>query len=169
MKTYLILLLSFFSFHICNAQQIHVLSGTIQQSNHYQGGSEYPIELVVPRPKPNFTMWVVREISPSEKPRLIRQIRTDSLGRFSIVLPPGKYGFVLEEDLDSLQAGQFLPRTESEYTTHEYWGSSWSMSNGPSQPYAVGFEMLKYVEIEDSSVSNIYILNSVSSGCMDCP
>ena len=170
MKLNLLFILLFTgSIGLAQGNKLYTLSGIIEEISHYTGGIERPYFLDNPKAKPNYTMIVVRLISPDEPPVRVGSIRSDSLGHFSVVLPAGKYGFVLASELDSLRPGQTLPVGSQMQTAHEYSSDGWSLNFGSMSSLVEPGEPMRFVSISGKDVCNVHILHSISSGCLDCP
>lgn len=131
------------------------IEGTTMYMSHHQGGAENRFE-PQPFPKGNVTLYVVELVS-DKKSKQIAKITSESDGRFKIKLPPGVYGFVVKEDLDSLAVGQFLPKGYSTGDIMESKSSTWSISNNIP------------VVIIDKDITGVIITNFEQTVCGICP
>jgi len=131
------------------------LSGEIHYLSTYQGGVDDPNEYL-PSPKANVELYIV-ELIDGKIPKKVERIVSDKAGIFSVKLLPGKYGFVLKEDLDSLITDQFLPKGWSKGGMMESSSSYWVISG--NEP----------IVIVESDKKNIVITNYERSVCNLCP
>ena len=155
MKIYLILLLFLIPIIGFSQKEKHTISGTIMSLSHHQGGMENPYE---PQafPKGGVTLFIIK-VEGNKKPKQVGEITSELDGSFKISLPPGKYGFVLKEDLRSLEVGQFLPKGWSRGDMIDSSSSSWTINiNAP-------------VVVVDKDFTGIIITNYNYSICGRCP
>ncbi len=111
MKTLLITFLLAFSSAAIVAQTYKVY-GSFKSLSYHQGGAELLPEYTSPKPMPNTRLWLVEYLGPDKKPRVIKQVISDSLGNLTLNLPEGKYGFVETERAFKLHKGAYVPYYE---------------------------------------------------------
>lgn len=156
MHRLLLLLLSFSVTWFCSAQSDDLtrLSGYVGVVSYHQGGIRLPDDVQMPKPYET-SFWVVEYTDSAEIPVPVQRVETDSTGYFEVHLPPGKYGFATEEDLNKLRPGQILPTAYHTQDDYIFSNSYWTCSE------ALPLEM----DREKSIVLNYYNV----SVCNKCP
>lgn len=133
------------------------VSGTIYQKTVYHGGIQIDDDAISPWPLANANFHIVEWNGADSLPTFVQSFQTDPNGFFKIHLPPGIYGIVAENDLDSLVPGQWLPASSES-------GDQWNSSNS-------WWECNTVIPFNLTScpVENISLIHQLRTYCYICP
>lgn len=169
MKTLLCILLMTLSVASTKAQ-IYKVSGSFKSLSYHQGGAELPPEYTSPHPMPNTRLWLVEYLGPDKKPRVIKQVISDSLGNLTLNLPEGKYGFVETERSFKLHKGAYVPYYEPPIDPNKIDYDREELSPGGviynDKWY---FDMGKPFEVGEGKRNSFVLTHDTSSICYLCP
>jgi len=96
---------------------LYRVSGKITQSHAYCGGARPPQalldEMTKPTPFPGKKLFIRSGSENSSAKPVLKEIVSDSLGLFSILLPPGNYCVVQEDQVNKLDIAAFRKKLTS--------------------------------------------------------
>lgn len=100
-----------------NSKASYTVAGTLTESFQYCGGAPPPEEMLkelnTPKPLGNYQLFLRLKINDILQP-IYKSVTTDSLGRFSFKLAPGKYSVVDIKKKDTSVFNQTMEKYKSE-------------------------------------------------------
>lgn len=138
------------------------ISGTIYEKSIFHGGVDIDEDAVKPWPLADATFYIVQWNGAESASTFVQSFKTNPNGSFKVYLPPGIYGIVAENDLDSLKQGQWLPSSSEGGDSIE--SSHWSDSNSWWECNA-----LSPFDLTSGSIENISLIRQSHTYCYDCP
>lgn len=145
--------------------QVYNVQGTVQLVSYSQGGVELREDAYLPHPVPETRFYIVEYLGEHVKPKVVQTVRTNSMGKFLVQLPAGKYGIVSSNKRKDLSPGQYLPTMPEPiepdslqmpdfgYSHQDYWQLN---SIGP-------------FEISKDSIPNVVLTHYDVRICYLCP
>ncbi|MEX1003312.1 MAG: hypothetical protein WDZ35_14430 [Crocinitomicaceae bacterium] len=136
--------------------------GKVVYTSQYIGGAFKGSDIKLKEyPYSDLTLYVVKLHTVTHLPKVVRKVKTKKDGEFKVILPAGKYGFVVRRDIGRLKKGQFLPGYKEWYEgkgkggikIRWEWYSNWSSA----------------IDVSEKSVSGLKIINNRISVCNRCP
>lgn len=169
MKT-LLFILTFALSCLVSLAQLYKVQGSFKSLSYHQGGAELPPEYTSPHPMPNTRLWLVEYLGPEKKPRIIKQVISDSLGNLTLELPEGKYGFVETERSFKLHKGAYVPNYEPPADPKEIdYDREQFPPGGVLHNDRWYFDMGKPFEVGDDKRNSFVLTHDTSSICYLCP
>ena len=134
------------------------INGTLFYTSISRGGIQRDKRNPTLIPLKKYTLYVINLAFMDSIPKVTKRFTSNKNGKFSISLPPGKYGFVTFEEVKTgLSKGQCLPTKRETNNNNIINSSVWECS------------MPCPIEINASSIKNVVIINHLISFCMNCP
>ena len=133
------------------------ISGTLYYTSIWLGGTQKDERNLTLIPLRKFKLYIINFVSNDSIPKVMKCFTTNKNGKFSVSLPPGKYGFATSDEVKSgLVKGQYLPRKTQTKANNIINSSEWE------------FSMTCPLQLETVSIKNLVITNHLTSFCVNC-